>query len=75
MWRKFWKVVLGEYTEKTSEARLLRDHRIARIIVYPCISACVGMMLSVFEGAVFGFSDIDAYICGALAVLFADWMN
>ena len=51
-------IVLFQYKPDTPVAKLLRHHRIARWIVYPCGFCSLLMLTSLAEGIGLGFSTI-----------------
>lgn len=60
---------LWQYTEETPPATLLRHHRIARYIVYPCMFSSVAMVSSLAQGLAFGFSTVNLWMLVAFAVV------
>ncbi len=52
------KIVLFRYRDETPDERILRHHRIARWIIYPCGFFSLAMFSSIAQGLVFEFDTI-----------------
>ena len=55
--------LLWRYTAATPTPVLLRHHRIARRIVYPCIFACAGTASSLVQIVLIGTGNGGAVVC------------